>query len=126
MSDQRNYITWIDRETNEQKSLIGELLDVDQIETGGANKRHIEGLQPYEQYAIFMSMIKRDKKLITSVDEMFETYIEYSRERGRQLMTREEFVTGVMERSKVTPVRIGDKDYFIGVGLKKNRENNPR
>ncbi|EFH82165.1 hypothetical protein [Ktedonobacter racemifer] len=119
MSKHRDYITWVDSKTNERKSLIGELLDADQTEAGGANKLHIEGLPPHEQYAIFMAMIKRENKALTSVNEVFESYVKYAREKGAPPVARDRFITETKARKNATLVRIGDKDYFLGLGLKK-------
>lgn len=122
MSEHRNYITWVDQETNEQKSLIDELVEYDQAQTGGANKQHIEALQPHEQYAIYMSSIKGEKMHLTSVNEMFEDYAKFARERGKPPIARDRFIAEVKARDitrDITLVNIGDKEYFLGIGLKK-------
>lgn len=119
MLQHRNYITWVDQGTNEHTSLIDELLDADKTNTGGANKLQIEGLEPHEQYAIFMRMIKGKNRHLTSINEMFESYAKYARKKESCPLAREEFITEIKASTHGTLVRIGDKDYFLGIGLKK-------
>lgn len=119
MSKHRNYITWVDPETNKQTSLIDQLLDADQTETGGANKPHIESLPPDEQYAIYMGMIKRTNRSLTSINEMFENYAKFTRGKGGQPVARDAFITQVKGKTNAILVRIGDKDYFLGLALKR-------
>lgn len=118
MGKHRDYITWINPDTNQPTTFIDQLLEADMEETGGANVDDIENLKPDEQYAIYRSGLKKGGVHLTSASEMYDDFAKYALKKGAPVMTRGEFIESVQVRTKAVLVKIGGKEFIRGIGLK--------